>query len=68
MPVYPDIYPHRFIFEGQQQIDGFLGSTGFHVAGDQLPFAVLFHQIFPFPTAFKIFKLLIFHCDPNVTV
>ncbi|KJT56749.1 hypothetical protein SEEH4588_09363 [Salmonella enterica subsp. enterica serovar Heidelberg str. RI-11-014588] len=58
MPVYPDIYPHRFIFEGQQQIDGFLGSTGFHVAGDQLPFAVLFSPDISISNRFQDFQVV----------
>ncbi|SAE87372.1 Uncharacterised protein [Enterobacter cloacae] len=64
----PAVDLYRFVFEGQQHIHSFLCRAGFDVAGDQLPFTVLFDQVLPFPAAFEVFQLLIFHCDLSVTV
>ncbi|SAE12690.1 Uncharacterised protein [Enterobacter cloacae] len=64
----PAVDQYRFVFEGQQHIHSFLRRAGFDVAGDQLPFTVLFDQVLPFPAAFEVFQLLIFHCDLSVTV
>ncbi len=68
MLLNPGMHQHRFILERQQVIYRSLRSAGLNVAGNQLTFPVLLYQIFPFPAAFKIFQLLIFHCDLNVTV
>ncbi len=66
MPVYPAFYPHRPFSRANNKLTASLGQHWLPRSGDQLPFAVLFTQIFHL-TAFKIFAKLIFHVILNVT-
>lgn len=69
MNMLRDPFSHidRTIFYCEQFIYGCLRGAAFKMTRDRLAFPVFFYQVFPFPSTFKIFELLVFHRNLIVT-
>jgi len=63
----PFSHINRTVFHCEQLIHGCLRGAEFKITRDRLAFPVLLHQVFPFPSTFKIFELLVFHRNLIVT-